>query len=712
VLTGAFAHDPFIAQGDTAYYANHAVYMANHGRLDIPYPSSLGIPVVDRSMFQEVLDHVELTDASIQVRFGHLFPAWLAQTWAVAGYEGLVRLNVVFGFFSLLAIYGLLKRLARARIAAVATLFLAFNPAQIWVVRQTLTETLTQLLIWAGLLLLTAYLARGRPAWGFWSGALLGTAALVRIDVFLVVPFLLVGHALWRALQVGPGDRLVPSWKPIYLGVVPTFVGAFAYYLLFSRPYLFALAQPMLGIGALAVAGACLLAITYLPGASRFARGLLARPPVLAGLLGALAFLAAYAYFIRPIVPPFATYLDPLESPVPIRNRIEDALPNLGRYLTPGVVWAALGGWSLAFVGAVRHPRRRALLPLIAICLGCTAVYVGNQSVRPDHFLAVRRFIPVIIPAIVLFAGLAATLALPRLSIGGRRLALRASVAALAAFTLFVGVPTYTVQQRQGSYAALADFASSVPVGGEVLLIGDSSDSVRWWMPLYLAFDRPVTPVDITTEKGFMATVARLRAASPENPVVIVSGKATPLAPVEGRIIGQVELSHTVIDNSSEPVPTTSHVQQFTLTAVEATGLNTIGAELVARSQWMVLMDGVYRVEKLEAGTPVRKTNGHGRVLVPIDGDSLPTRLAISIADTGPHGGPLRVLLNGITLFDGQVPAGWWSGDLEVPEVADLPRGSIAVIEIISTFDPDPLPGFPRPVGVQVESLTLLADDH
>jgi hypothetical protein len=47
-----------------------------------------------------------------------------------------------------------------------------------------------------------------------------------------------------------------------------------------------------------------------------------------------------------------------------------------------------------------------------------------------------------------------------------------------------------------------------------------------------------------------------------------------------------------------------------------------------------------------------------------------------------------------------------------VPEVADLPRGSIAVIEIISTFDPDPLPGFPRPVGVQVESLTLLADDH
>jgi hypothetical protein len=336
-------------------------------------------------------------------------------------------------------------------------------------------------------------------------------------------------------------------------------------------------------------------------------------------------------------------------------------------------------------------------------------VYVWYQAARPDHFAAIRRFIPVIIPAIVLFAGLSATAALGRLSIGGRRLALWASVAALAAFTLFVGVPTYTVQQRQGSYAALADFAPSVPVGREVLGLGNFFDSGRWWMPLYLAFDRPVTPVDITTQKGFMGTVARLRAASTENPVVIVSGKATPLAPVEGRIIGQVELSHTVIDNYSVPVPSTTDVDSYTLTAVEATGLNTIGAELVARSQWMVLIDGMYGEQQVDDGTLVRWTDGHGRVLVPIEGDVLPDRLSISIGDSGPSGGNVRILLNDIQLFDGAITPGTWSRELDVPPEAGLRAGATAAIEIISsTFEPDPALGYTGSLGVQLTGLAFL----
>lgn len=710
LLTAAFADDPFIANGDSADYSNYAVYMANHGRLDVPYPWALGIPSADPAMFAS-LGHLYPTQPTMTAHGGHLFPAWLAQTWAAAGYEGLVRVNVVLGFLSLLAIYGLLRRFASGRVATVAVLVLAFNPAQIWVTRQVFTEIFTQLLIWAGLLLLTACLARGRPAWGFWAGALLGTAALVRIDVFLVVPFLLVGHALWTALKGGSSETRAPSWRYIYFGAVPAFSAAFAYYTFFSRPYLIEIAGPMLGIGGLTIGGAGLLAVSHLPIAGRAARALLPRRAVLGAVLGSLAVLALYAYFIRPILPPFATYIPPHEAGVPLRYRIEEALPNLGRYLTPGVVWMALLGWSLGFVGAVRKPRWLAILPLLAICLGWTAVYVWDQAHFPIHFVVIRRHIPVVIPAIILFAGLAATLTLRRLSIPGRRLALWASVVLLAGFTLWIGLPTYTVQQRQGSYAALANIARSVPVGREVLGLGDWFDSTRWWMPLYLAFDRPITPVDMTTPEGLTAATARLRAASPENPMFILSTRATPLAPVEGRVIGDVDLSHMEIDNYIVPVPRTSSVVRRTVTAIEATGLNTIGAELVARPPWMVLMDGMYGDQELDDGTFIRWTNGHGRVLVPIEGDSLPTGLAISIADGGPQGGPLRIVVNDLTVFDGNIPAGPWSSELQIPTEAGLTLGSTALIEIISdTFEGESSLRYPDPgpLGVGLTGLAFL----
>jgi hypothetical protein len=211
------------------------------------------------------------------------------------------------------------------------------------------------------------------------------------------------------------------------------------------------------------------------------------------------------------------------------------------------------------------------------------------------------------------------------------------------------------------------------------------------------------------TYDGFFAAVDRLRAASPENPVLFLSGKATPLAPVEGRILSELKLSHRVIANYLVPVPSQSLVQDFTLTTAEATGLNTIGAELVARTQWMVLIEGMYAEQVLDDGTTVRWTSGHGRVLTPIDGDVPPARLSISIADSGPSGDNVRILLNGIQLFDGAIGPGTWSRELEVPDEAGLRSGATAEVEIISgTFEPDPALGYTGSLGVQLTRLAFL----
>jgi len=192
LLAAAFTADPFTTGTDMGTYASHAVYMANHGRLDVPYPWPLHESVPPGFIAP---GNLYLTQPAMTVRFSNLWPAWLAQTYAATGYEGLARLNVVIGVFSLLAVYALARRFVNARLAALVIVFLAFNPAQIWTARQTLSEIPTQLVIWCGLLLLTAYLGKARPPpgqtqprWGLWAGILIGLSALLRIDALLVVP--------------------------------------------------------------------------------------------------------------------------------------------------------------------------------------------------------------------------------------------------------------------------------------------------------------------------------------------------------------------------------------------------------------------------------------------------------------------------------------------------------------------------------------------
>jgi hypothetical protein len=707
-LAAAFPADPFISGWDMGTYASHAVYMANHGRLDVPYPWPATESLPPGFLAP---GNVFATEPTMTVRFANLWPAWLAQTYAATGYEGLIRLNVVLGLFALLAIYGLARRFVSARIAAVAILFLALNPAQIWVTRQTLSEIPTQLLIWCGLLLLTAYVARGRPGWGLWAGILLGVSAFVRIDALLLVPFLLIGHALWNVLQPDGYGRPRPTWRWVYLGSMPLFGLALAYYGLFSRPYLVDNATEVLAIAALAIAGVIGLALTQYPPVMRLARAALAKRALVIGLLGILAVIALYAYFVRPILPPFAV----IDAPGAIfdgaRSYIEDALPNLGNYLTPGIVLGALVGWSLVFLIATRRSRSSVLAPLLIIVLGCTAVYVWNQAAWPNHFWAIRRFIPIIIPAMVVFAGAAAAVALARLSRPGRRLAFRVSVIALALYTAFIGLPSYSVAERQGSYAALQEFASALPPSDQIVALDGIYEAWRYWMPLYLAFDRPIVPLDPSTEAGRDEALARLAAASEDHPVtVITAAHDFRMDAVEGGRVLEREWVAPVMAETVRPVPRTVADEHVTLTVIQATGVNTMGVAFGGSPQWVAAVSGLHPAELID-GRPLRWTNGHGRISIPIYGDSAPTRLSISLADTGPDGGALRIALNGATLFDGVVSPGPWSAEFELGGIADIQQGDTADIEIISdVFQQDPGMQIDHETsfGVQVDRVTFL----
>lgn len=709
-LTLVFPSDPSTTGNDINVYAAHAVYMNNHGRLDVPYPWETGEPppgyLASPGLYA--------TQPTMTVQFAHLFPAWLAQTYAVFGFDGLIRLNAVVGILALLAIYGFARRLADARVAAFVVVFLAFNPAQVWVARQTLSEIFAQLLIWSGLLLLTIYLTRGGPRWGAWAGLVLGAAAFVRIDAFLLVPFLFIGHALWRVLQPRLARPAV-SWGYFYATAGPTFALALAYYALFSQPYLIQHGSQILQIGALTVAALAALGATHLGRLLMLGRALFERRPVVLGLLGLLALVAAYAYLVRPNLPPFAV----MDAPGAIydgeRSYVEEALVNIGRYLTPAAVLGAVAGWSAAFF-AITDRRQRlllALVPLLVVTLGYSAAYFWNQSAFPNHFWAIRRFVPVIIPAFIVFSALAATVGLRRLSLPGRRLAVGLSVPLLIFFTLWMGVPTYAVQERAGAVERLAELADHLPTEGEILALEGDYEAANFWLPLQLMFDRPIVPLRVQTDAGRMEALRRLLAASDDQPVMIVTAAHDyRMDAIVGNRTAQVTLARTLIRNNISPPPRTTLVEETTLTVIEATGLNILGVPFGAAPQWVAPVEGFHRAQLVD-GRPLRWTDGHGRISIPLVGDVLPTLLAVSLADTGPGGGPLKIVVNGSTVYDGEVPAGPWAAEYKVDELVQLRLGEAAEIEIISdVFESEPVDRFSRETqfGVHLEKISFFAD--
>jgi len=246
---------------DEGIYANHAIYLAHHGRLDVPYPwpSAAGDFFAPR---WEGFSGLYQTPGTMTVQFSPLLPVWLGQAFATFGHHGLFRLNAVFALLSLAVFYGMCVAFVRAPIAVVATLFLAFNPGELWVARITLSEVLAQLCIWSGLLLLTRTLAQlqtrgttpssderattrprasrrseadGSPlAW--WAGVCFALAAFVRFDSFLLLPILLLAEVAMHLTSASPALTRV-AWKKMYQTALPLFVLALAYFFTVSRPY-------------------------------------------------------------------------------------------------------------------------------------------------------------------------------------------------------------------------------------------------------------------------------------------------------------------------------------------------------------------------------------------------------------------------------------------------------------------------------------------
>ncbi len=726
-LYSAFPTESILVERDEGVYANHGIYIAHHGRLDVPYP----FPNEFENVFKEAgsayhssgridpelggsyyyFPGFYLTSPNMTAQFGHLLPVWLAQAFSTLGRYGLFGLNAIFAILSLSVFYGICRSVVPEPYAVAATLFLGFNPSELWIARTTLSEVLAQLFISSGLLLLLQALKQNDQWLGRWAGIFIGFSAMVRIDSFFAVPLLFLSHLLARIVEETRGKGSIGVWTALYQGAAPIFILALGYYALFSTLYFHHLSPSLKWIGLGSIGSLFVLVVTS-PRFLWLVRPSLTskRAVILVGL--GLFTLSGYAYWVRPNAVLYSKILFHMRWWSDPENSGTHSLVNMGRYLSVPVIWIGILGWFVTFWALVRNSRDNHLAAMLVVYAGFAVLYLWNPSISPDHFWAIRRFIPVVIPGFIVFATIGAQWILSCLPRGWSAIVASCLLTFLLVFTVEATGLILVFSESKGYFAQLDKMAEELPRGDLILAHGSPS----WVAPLYIAFERQVVHINLDSDKGRYAFNQWIARRIAENkPVYLLYEGELPLVGLQYVTAAKYALSRSYPERTASPLPKKILSEQKMITFYKITGVPkeleyrklNLGAAMV----WGVEESGFYGQEWL-AGRPFRWTRGAARLAVPVGGQPAPKALRVELGSTGPMGTRLQVLVNGYKLFDENLPGGAWSRTFSL---ASVPLDKLVTIELLSgTFVPREIMGSedPRQLGVLVPHIALLQSDQ
>jgi hypothetical protein len=492
VLYLGFPNESIIINADEGIYANHGVYIARHGRMDVNYPWPKDVASIFQDSDSDNVYHwpgLYQTRPTITVQFSHLLPVWLAQAFSVFEQHGLFRLNAVFAMLSLGVFYGLCRSVLPVSYSVIATLFLALNPSQLWVSRITLTEILAQLFIWSGLLLLYHAVRNNERRLAAWSGFLLAFSAFARIDSFVLLPLLFISHLLQKIIVETDRERVLSVWKAFYQTAILLFGLAIIYYMFDSRPYFLANMQRLQKVGILTLIIFSLLIVTP-EKILKLVRPYFLSKAAFTAVAMTLMILCMYLYLFRPT----HALLNGLSDD----NFSDFAFINLAQYLSPFVLFWGISGWLFSFYALKDKKENSSLIPVMLCFAGYAALYLWKPFIHPGHFWAIRRFVPFVIPGFILFASIGM---FQTLTLFSKKVSMTASLVILvflAFFTIKSDKLILTFAEQQGAFSQLKELSEKLPDDTPVI----ASGNFGWIMPLYLTFQKPVILIDLNSKQG------------------------------------------------------------------------------------------------------------------------------------------------------------------------------------------------------------------
>jgi len=391
---------------DPGTYINEGVQIAKTGSIYIREPLIASVPPASRDLFFH--DYVQPWYYSIRFmgfpmldpaagvtigQFPHLYPASIAVAYGLGGLTWALGVVGAWAVLGLLAVYFAGARFVGRAAAFAAAALLALNVLEVWFARSPSSEPATQALLFAALLAFARAHQEEDRFFGPVAGALLGLLLFLRIDAFMAVATVLgaaIGSWIVTRLKPRPGF-LVPLAAACVVGWFYVTVTLRAY----SNDmigYLITLSPLTIGAGI----GAAAVAVIVLERLVRLGGDKAARVVPIALSIVVLA-AAADAWFLREQVN--------CQSPcVKVAAHDAYALRTFTDfYLTRWGLVAALVG----FVLVVRRDFWRDPA-LVLTVTGFAIAFFYKIRIAPFQFWMNRRYMPVVLPGMLLFAAAAA----------------------------------------------------------------------------------------------------------------------------------------------------------------------------------------------------------------------------------------------------------------------------------------------------------------
>lgn len=405
---------------DAGVYINIASNIAETGRLLIQdTPLETLHPDLYPALVREVPDgnvekflylpgfYIEAVGTgSVTPQFYPLYPVWQAIAVLLGGVSEGLRMTGLWALAGTLAIFLLVRDLDRGVGRWLALTGLTLNAMQVWFARYPTTETLAQFTLWTGLWAFSRLFDQrdeDKRLFALLSALMFGSAMFTRIDLFplALLPLLLLTLHAAQSQKITRQTRLA-----FLLPFVSLVVHVFAHAYSQSKPYFIGilgweivvqLSSPIMLIGLLCAA-ILFVAILFLVQRTQIdwltIWGYM-RVVVIVGVIG----LAMWGWWIRPNAP-IPSYLD-WYSGQPRFIYDTQNLVRLGWYLGFSGVWLGiLGGCWLLW--RMKAPT----ILLLGTGIFFTLLYVWKLRATFAQIYAMRRYVPVTLPFLILCAAL------------------------------------------------------------------------------------------------------------------------------------------------------------------------------------------------------------------------------------------------------------------------------------------------------------------
>lgn len=462
---------------DSSVYVASGRYLADHGSIAISDPTIEAMPMATRVQlfpsygrepgeppFVRLAGGLLLPDldrAVVLPAFHHILAVWVGLAYAVGGDAAVTAPAAYFAALAVLALAAFTRRLGGAA-GVIALLGLAlWSVPQYWYSRFLMPEVPSQFFLWGGLAAAGASFERPRQGLGIVAGLGLGMAGLLRVDG---LAHLAAALALWLVF--------VPDRWPATRGFAPALIllalYAVVHQVFFPTHYLGEV------VGLLRYFGASLAGLGW--AAAPLGLVLLATAAgarALGGARNLLVRLGAGAAFVAYVAISFG-YTRPDWGTV------------FGWLATYAGVPLLLAGGAGAFLWARRAPtpaeRFALLLGLLVL-----AQVAYDPRVTPAPLWAIRRFVPVALPTLLI----AAALCFDSLWARGRRLVAAALVTVIALGAGGSTVLAYRTSAFEEASVHVRAIAATLPDDAVVILEPDFAIASQLHIALWTATGHP-----------------------------------------------------------------------------------------------------------------------------------------------------------------------------------------------------------------------------